>query len=63
MAGPSTSRVLTELEQLHILNEFLDAENIGEFSFNNKSISNSDCTQLVTQEPMCDSSNGSDEQE
>lgn len=30
MAGLSTSHVLTELEQLQVLNEVLDAGNIGD---------------------------------
>jgi hypothetical protein len=47
-AGPSTSHVLMEVEQVRVLNGIFYAEKNGEFSFNNKSISNNDCKQLVT---------------
>jgi hypothetical protein len=31
VAGPSTSRALTELEQIEVLNEVLDNETINEY--------------------------------
>jgi hypothetical protein len=48
MAGPSTSRALTELEQIEFLNEVLDHETISEYSSDDKSVFDYDYTQLVT---------------
>jgi hypothetical protein len=47
MSGLS-SHVLLELEQIQVLNEVLDDENTGEFSLDDDSVFDSDCTQLGT---------------
>jgi hypothetical protein len=47
MASPSTSCVITELEQLQVLNEVLDDENISECSLDDDSVFDNDYTQLV----------------
>jgi hypothetical protein len=38
MAGPSTSRALTEVEQIEFLHEILDEESISEYSSDNGSV-------------------------
>jgi hypothetical protein len=45
MAGPSTSRVLTELEQIKVLNEVLDDETISEYSLDDDIVFDYDYTQ------------------
>jgi hypothetical protein len=47
MAGPSTSRALTELEHIEVLNEVLD-ETISEYSSDDENVFDCDYTQLVT---------------
>jgi hypothetical protein len=48
MAGPLTSRALTEHEQIEVLNKVLDNETISEYSSDNDSVFDYDYTQLVT---------------
>jgi hypothetical protein len=48
MAGPSASCALKAQEQVQVLNEILDYENIGEFSSDDDSFFDNDCTQFVT---------------
>jgi hypothetical protein len=50
MTSLSTSRVLTELEQVQVLNEVLDIENFGQFNLADDSFFDNDHTQLGTQE-------------
>ncbi|PNF22004.1 hypothetical protein B7P43_G17607 [Cryptotermes secundus] len=47
MAGPSTSRALTEVEQVTALNEVLDDETLSNCSSDDESASDYDYTQLV----------------
>jgi hypothetical protein len=42
MAGPSTSRALTEVEQMTVLNKVLDDETLGNYSSDNDSASDYD---------------------
>jgi hypothetical protein len=48
MAVPSTSRPLTELDQIQILNEVLEDESISEYSSDDDSVFDIDYTQFVT---------------
>jgi hypothetical protein len=42
MAGPSTSRALTEVEQMTVLNEVLDDERLSNYSSDDDSASDYD---------------------
>jgi hypothetical protein len=65
MAGPSTSRVLTELEQIEVLNDVVDDENISEYSLDDDSVFDNDYTQLVTPgtHVISNNDNGSDKRQ
>ncbi|PNF31583.1 hypothetical protein B7P43_G00790 [Cryptotermes secundus] len=52
MAGPSTSRALTEVEQVTALNEVLDDETLSNYSSDDESASDYDYTQLVPPETI-----------
>jgi hypothetical protein len=67
MSGPSISRVLTELQQIEVLNEVLDDETISEYSSDDDSVFDCDYTQLVTPGTLVisdsESDNGTDERQ
>ena len=60
MAGPSTSRALTEVEQETVLNEVLEDETLSNYSSDDGSASDYDYTQLVSPEATSASESNSD---
>ncbi|PNF40920.1 hypothetical protein B7P43_G14977 [Cryptotermes secundus] len=60
MAGPSTSRVLMEVEQVTVLNEVLDDETLSNYSSDDDSASDYDYTHLVPPETISASERDSD---
>lgn len=60
MAGPSTSRALTEVEQVTVLNEVLDDETLSNYSSDDDSASDYDYTQLVPPDTISASERDSD---
>jgi hypothetical protein len=52
MAGPSTSRSLTKVEQVTVLNEVLDNKTLSNYSSDDDSASDYDYTQLVPPEAI-----------
>jgi hypothetical protein len=61
MAGASTSRGLTEVQQVEFLNEILNEDSISEYSSDNDSVFDIDYTQLVTPGTHVISESDSDE--
>jgi hypothetical protein len=62
MVGPSSRRGLTEFKQIRVLNEILDHNVVGEYSSDEESSDEADCTQLLhqTTHEISDSENESD---